>query len=170
MFLGYSVGVTVSYSWDFLICIQFCTTIAFAKNPAACFVWLVISNQLVVQFREACFTFCHLSNFEFDSLLILWYWFTALFAIIVLTHCLLESIYSWEKQRKLGLHCHSLTGTIWPWRLLVLLWIFFYLCAVSMSYLFENFDIYIWLSLQLFHCIQFCLVSYLWTFSRPTPS
>ena len=37
----YSVGVAVSYSWDFLICIKFCETIVIVLNPAACFARLV---------------------------------------------------------------------------------------------------------------------------------
>ena len=29
---GYSVGVAVSYTWDFLVCIIFCAKIAVSKN------------------------------------------------------------------------------------------------------------------------------------------
>ena len=34
---GYSTGEAVNYSWDFLICIKVCSTIAIVKNPQACF-------------------------------------------------------------------------------------------------------------------------------------
>ena len=38
---GYSVGVAVSYSWDFLICVKFCATTVIVLNPPACFARLV---------------------------------------------------------------------------------------------------------------------------------
>ena len=44
---GYSVGVTVSYSWDFLICINFCETIEFFDLH--CEVGLYIKCLIVLQ-------------------------------------------------------------------------------------------------------------------------
>ena len=49
---GYSVGVAVSYSWDFLICIKFCATMVIVLNlqPA-------LRGQFVYKvFRSAMFT------------------------------------------------------------------------------------------------------------------
>ena len=46
---GYFVGVAVSYSWDFLICIKLCATMVIALNPPACFVRLVCIKSVSIR-------------------------------------------------------------------------------------------------------------------------
>ena len=57
---GYSVGVAVSYSRDFLICIKFCETMAIVLDPQVCFAWLYIKCldlQYLPVYRNFSFTF-----------------------------------------------------------------------------------------------------------------
>ena len=58
---GYSVGVAVSDSRDFLICIKFCVTMAIVLDPPVCFARLVCilsdSIHIVYQFTETCSPF-----------------------------------------------------------------------------------------------------------------
>ena len=89
MFLthGYSVGVAVSYSKTFLICLKFCETMVIVLVSQACFVRLVCNKVS----RSAMFTslqkfvflsFYRLSNLEFNSLICLGNWFNCLLLLI----------------------------------------------------------------------------------------
>ena len=68
----------MSYSWDFLIGINFCATVVIVLNPPACFVRLVciyckVSESAILMFTSNYGTsspsFYCLSNLEFNSLI-----------------------------------------------------------------------------------------------------
>ena len=74
----------MSYSWDFLFCINICETVE--SSSVLCVIGLFINcsdPSNVYQFTETCFPFVyHLSNLEFDSLICLGNWFNCLLLLM----------------------------------------------------------------------------------------
>ena len=137
---GNSLGVKFSYSFEFLICIKFCATIATDKNTPACFARLVRSTLFTTLGKLVFFTFWCLNNPEFNSWIVLWNWFNCL---LLLTHYLFDWVKNWEKQLE------NWDKTLWQeswtsclWRMLSELCseLFSNSCALSVSRLIGTFD------------------------------
>ena len=84
---GYSIGVAVSYNWDFLICIRFCATMVILLNPfPALRGWFVYklsrSAMFTCNYGTGSRSFYCLSNLEFDFFIRLGNWFNCLLLVM----------------------------------------------------------------------------------------